>query len=152
VEIAEALEVLADGGPDDLVALTVRLAEEMLAAARITGADPAAVLAGGRAMDSYRAMIRAQGGDPDAALPRPHERETVRASGSGTVVDIDALGVGRAAWLLGAGRRLPGQAVDPAAGVLLRVEVGQRVVAGQELAELHTGATGADASGRLAAA
>ena len=152
VEIAEAVEVLAGGGPADLAGLTVTLAVEMLAAAGITDVDPAAVLASGGAMDSYRAMIRAQGGDPDADLPRPRQRETVRAGGAGTVTDIDALGVGRAAWLLGAGRRVPGQQVDPVAGVVLGVRLGDAVVAGQELAVLHTGATGDDARERIAAA
>ena len=138
LEVAECLEILAGGGPADMIDLTCELAREALAAVGITGADPRARLADGRAMDAYRAMISAQGGDPTAPLPAAAEVEEVRASESG-MVRWDALGVGRASWLSGAGRTRPGEAVDPAAGVLLRRVEGERVRAGDVVATVHAG-------------
>jgi thymidine phosphorylase len=77
------VEVLAGGGPPDVVELTLALAQEMLDAAGVS-ADPEAALRDGRAMDAWRALIAAQGGDPDAALPRAPEVEEVRADRPGT--------------------------------------------------------------------
>src|SRR5690606_17101403 len=88
----------------DVVELTVLLAQELLAQAGVTGADPAQVLASGKAMDSWRAMIAAQGGDPDAVMPQAPVVEEVRAEADGVITRLDALGVGIAAWRLGAGR------------------------------------------------
>jgi thymidine phosphorylase len=138
VEVAESVEVLAGGGPADVVELTVALAEEMLAAAGVTGADPAAALAGGKAMDVWRAMVRAQGGDPDARLPVPAEVEVVPAPHTGVVTGVDALAIGVAAWRLGAGRHRKEDPVGPAAGVVLRRRPGDPVRAGEPLVELHT--------------
>ncbi|MGB6246915.1 thymidine phosphorylase, partial [Gordonia sp. (in: high G+C Gram-positive bacteria)] len=133
VEVAEALEVLAGGGPDDVVELTLALAAEMLAAAGIDDVDPATHLRNGRAMDVWRAMIAGQGGDPLAALPRPRHTHTVRADADGFLESFDALGVGRAAWLLGAGRARPGQRVSATAGVTWSASPGSRVRRGQPL-------------------
>src|SRR5699024_10804816 len=116
-EVQESLEVLAGGGPADVVDLTCALAREMLEATGIHDADVRSHLADGRAMDSWRAMIAAQGGDVDAPLPRARHVEEHRASADGVVTGLDALGVGIAAWRLGAGRSQPGQAVQAAAGV-----------------------------------
>ena len=69
LEVRESVEVLAGGGPADVVELTLALAREMLDAAGVKDADPAKALADGSAMDVWRRMIAAQGGDPDAALP-----------------------------------------------------------------------------------
>jgi thymidine phosphorylase len=138
VEVVESVEVLAGGGPADVVELTVALAEEMLAAAGVTGADPAAVLAGGQAMDVWRSMVRAQGGDPDARLPAPAEVEVVPAPVSGVVTGVDARAIGVAAWKLGAGRHRKEDRVSPAAGVVLRRRPGDPVRAGEPLVELHT--------------
>src|SRR5688500_8912326 len=102
VEVEESLDVLAGGGPSDVVELTLALAREMLDAAGITDVDPAEALADGRAMDSWRAMIRAQGGDPDAPLAVAKEAEVVRADRAGVVTSADAMGLGLAAWRLGA--------------------------------------------------
>src|SRR3954467_11355151 len=124
VEVAESLEVLAGGGPDDVVQLTLALAREMLDAAGLPDADPAAALADGRAMDSWRAMIRAQGGDPDAPLPVAREVEVVRAHTDGYVAAIDAYAVGIAAWRLGAGRARKEDPVDFGAGVVLHKRPG----------------------------
>lgn len=137
LEVAECVEILAGGGPEDMIALVCALAAEVLDAVGIES-DPRERLVDGRAMDSYRAMIAAQSGDPDAPLPVARHREEVRASAAGTVV-WDALGVGRASWLSGAGRSVPGAAVDPAAGVVLRRVEGDRVRAGEVVATVHSG-------------
>lgn len=137
VEVTEAVEVLAGGGPPDVVQVTLALAREMLAAAGLTAADPEAALAGGRAMDVWRAMLRAQGGDPDAPLPAAAETEVVRADRDGFVTAVDALGIGTAAWRLGAGRARKEDPVSAAAGVLLRRRPGDPVRTGEPLYELH---------------
>lgn len=137
VEVAESVEVLAGGGPADVVELTVALAAEMLACAHID-ADPAAVLASGKAMDTWKAMIRAQGGDPDAPLPVARHTEVVTAERSGYLVGMDAMSVGLAAWRLGAGRAKQGDPVQAAAGVTWHASIGERVRAGEPLFTMHT--------------
>jgi thymidine phosphorylase len=137
VEVAESLEVLAGGGPADVVELTLALAREMLAAARID-ADPAKVLESGAAMDTWRRMIRAQGGDPDAPLPGAAETEVLRAASDGVVTAVEAYGIGIAAWRLGAGRARKEDPVSFGAGVQLKVKPGDRVKAGDVLLELRT--------------
>jgi len=138
VEVTESVEVLAGGGPPDVVELTLALAREMLDAAGLPDADPAKALESGAAMDSWRAMIRAQGGDPDAALPQARESELLRANRDGVVGAIDAYGIGVAAWRLGAGRARKEDPVSAGAGVLLRVRPGDAVRRGDALAELRT--------------
>jgi thymidine phosphorylase len=138
VEVAESLEVLAGGGPADVVELTLALAREMLNAAGLTVADPAKALESGVAMDSWRAMIRAQGGDPDAPLPQAKETEVVHAETDGVVEAVDAYGIGIAAWRLGAGRARKEDPVSFGAGVLLKVRPGDAVTKGQALLELRT--------------
>ncbi len=138
VEIAESVEVLAGGGPRDVVDLTIALAREMVAAAGRPDVDPAEALADGRAMDVWRRMIAAQGGDPDAPLPTPRETHVVTAPADGVLTRLDALAVGVAAWRLGAGRSRPGEQVQAAAGVVLHAKPGDTVRAGQPLLELHT--------------
>jgi thymidine phosphorylase len=136
LEVAESVDVLRGAGPADVVALTVALAREMLALAKID-ADPAEVLASGAAYAVWERMIAAQGGDPSAALPVATHVEQVLADASG-VVAFDALAVGVAAWRLGAGRARKEDAVQAGAGVLLLVGPGEQVTAGQPLLELHT--------------
>jgi len=138
VEVAEAVEVLAGGGPSDVVELTLALAREMLAGAGREDVDPAAALADGRAMDVWRRMIAAQGGDPDAALPRPAETHVVNAPATGTLTRLDAFSLGVAAWRLGAGRARKEDPVSAAAGIVWTAGVGEQVTAGQPLLELHT--------------
>ena len=135
LEVAECVEILAGGGPADMIELTCALAEEALQSVGIAD-DPRPRLTDGRAMDSYRAMIRAQGGDPDAPLPVAPYVETLRAPADG-VLRWDALGVGRASWLAGAGRTRPGEAVAAAAGVMLARVEGDRVRAGEAVATVH---------------
>ncbi|MGA9871589.1 MAG: thymidine phosphorylase [Rhodococcus sp. (in: high G+C Gram-positive bacteria)] len=138
LEVEESLEVLAGGGPSDIVELTVTLARTMLAAAGIEGVDPADKLADGTAMDRWRAMIAAQGGDPDATLPQAKERLDVVAQADGIVTGVDAMRVGVAAWRLGAGRERQGEPVQAAAGVRLHAKPGDRVTTGQRVATLYT--------------
>ncbi|HEX6755844.1 MAG TPA: thymidine phosphorylase [Mycobacteriales bacterium] len=138
LEVAESVEVLAGGGPADVVELTVTLAREMLAAAGLPDADPAKALADGRAMDVWRRMIAAQGGDPSAPLPVAREVHTVPAEATGVLTRLDAYAVGIAAWRLGAGRARKEDPVSAGAGVVLRAKPGDRVTAGQPLLELHT--------------
>jgi thymidine phosphorylase len=138
VEVAESVEVLAGGGPADVVELTLALAREMLAGAGRGDVDPADALADGRAMDVWRRMIAAQGGDPDAALPKPAETHVVTAPATGTLTRLDAFSLGVAAWRLGAGRARKEDPVSAAAGVVWTAGVGERVTAGQPLLELQT--------------
>ena len=138
LEVRESLEVLAGGGPADVVELTCALAREMLEAAGVHDPDVEAALADGRAMDSWRAMISAQGGDVDAPLPTAKHVEEIHATEDGVVTGLDAMGVGVSAWRLGAGRSRPGEAVQAAAGVEIEAHIGDRVRAGDVLARLHT--------------
>jgi thymidine phosphorylase len=137
IEVAESVEVLAGGGPRDVVDLTLALAREMLAAAGMEGVDPADRLADGSAMDVWRRMIKAQGGDPDAALPAARETQDVVADQSGVLTRLDAYAVGVAAWRLGAGRARKEDAVSVGAGVVMHAKPGDRVTAGQPVMTLH---------------
>ena len=132
-EVRESVEVLAGGGPADVIELTVTLAREMLAQAGITDADVEGALKNGQAMDTWRAMIRAQGGDPDAALPVAKETLVVTAPRSGTLVKQEALPFGIAAWRLGAGRARQQDPVQHAAGIDLHAKPGDTVTEGQPL-------------------
>ena len=137
IEVEETLEVLAGGGPNDVVELTITLARHMLQGAGID-ADPAEHLANGKAMDTWRAMVSAQHGDPDAPLPTPTHEHTVLAPTSGVLSKLDARAVGEAAWHLGAGRQYQGQAVQATAGIRLHAKPGDTVTAGEPLFSLFT--------------
>jgi len=136
LEVAESVEVLAGGGPDDVVELTLLLARHMLELVGID-ADPAEAIASGRAMDHWRRMILAQGGDPDAPLPRAPIVETVTADRDGVVTHCDALAIGRAAWRLGAGRATKDDPVSASAGIEVLVKPGDMGVSGAPLLRLH---------------
>ena len=138
LEVRESVEVLAGGGPSDVVDLTIALAREMLDAAGRHDADPEAALRDGRAMDVWKRMIRAQGGDPDATLPVAKESQVVTAASDGVLVELDALAVGVAAWRLGAGRARRDDVVQAGAGVELHVKPGAIVRAGQPIMTLFT--------------
>ena len=139
LEVRESVEVLAGGGPSDVVELTLILAREMLDAAKITPLmDPADALKNGAAMDHWRRMIRAQGGDPDATLPVAKEQHVVTAQSSGELIEMDAMKVGVAAWRLGAGRSRQGEKVQAGAGIEMHVKPGDRVEAGAPIYTLHT--------------
>ena len=138
LEVRESVEVLAGGGPQDVVELTVELAREMLKAAGKDDIDPADALADGRAMDVWRAMISAQGGDPDAELPTAKETHEVLVPEDGVLTELDAYGVGVAAWRLGAGRARKEDPVQAGAGVVMHAKPGATVRAGEPLLTLHT--------------
>ncbi len=138
IEVQEALDVLAGGGPADVVELTLALAREMLAAVGRDDVDPADKLADGSAMDVWRAMISAQGGDVDADLPAAKASQVVNAPSSGVLTGLDALAVGTAAWRLGAGRARKEDPVQAGAGVVLHAKPGDAVTKGQPLMTLLT--------------
>lgn len=138
VEVQEALEVLAGGGPPDVVELTLRLAAEMLELAGIDGEDPAQALRDGTAMDRFARLVAAQGGDLSKPLPIGGHSETVTATRGGTMGDIDAMAVGLAAWRLGAGRSRPGARVQHGAGIRIHRRPGEPVAAGETLFTLYT--------------
>ncbi len=137
LEVTETIEMLAGGGPADVVDLTVALAREMLALVGVHDADPAAVLASGDALPVWRALVAAQGGDPDAPLPVSKDVRVIRAERSGDITTLEALGVGLAAWRLGAGRARKEHPVSPSAGVVCVAKVGDAVEEGQPVLELH---------------
>ena len=138
LEVQEAIEVLAGGGPQDVIDITIELAREMLRLAGVGDVDVAAALADGRAMDKWRQMVAAQGGNPDAPMPVARESHVVTATASGVLTQLDALAVGVASWRLGAGRERKEDAVQLGAGITLHAQQGQRVTAGQPLMTLFT--------------
>jgi thymidine phosphorylase len=138
LEVRESVEVLAGGGPADVVELTLALASEMLAGAGITDLDPAEKLKDGSAMDAWKQMIRAQGGDPDAQLPTGRESTVVNAPRSGVLTRLDAMAVGLTAWRLGAGRARKEDPVQAGAGVQMHAKPGDTVTEGQPLLTLHS--------------
>ncbi len=138
LEVRESVEVLAGGGPPDIVELTILFAQEMLELAGIKGIDPATALKNGKAMDVWRQMIKGQGGDPDAKLPVAKETLIVTAESSGFILGMDAMKVGMAVWRLGAGRTRQGEAVQLAAGIEIHAKPGERIKQGAPLFTLHT--------------
>ncbi len=141
VEVEEAVATLAGQGPPDLVAVTLALAREMAGLAGLD-TDPAAALADGRALARYRDMITAQGGDPDAPLPRAALTEYLPAPATGWLTRLDARAVGMAAWRLGAGRSRKEDAVSPSAGVICLAKPGEWVAEGQPVLELRSDEAG----------
>lgn len=138
LEVEESLEVLSGGGPEDVVEITVELAKEMLAHCGISDVDPRENLNNGKALEKWRQMIAAQGGDPDAPLPKAKEWHTIRASESGFISRLDALAVGVASWRLGAGRERKEDQVQFGAGIELHHQIGDQVAAGDALMTLYT--------------
>jgi thymidine phosphorylase len=138
LEVRESVEVLAGGGPADVVELTILLAREMIDAAGIIGKDPADALRDGSAMDHWRRMVAAQGGDPDATLPVARESHVVKAANSGIITTMDAMKVGVSAWRLGAGRSKQGEKVQAGAGIEMHAKPGDYIEAGAPLFTLHT--------------
>jgi thymidine phosphorylase len=139
LEVRETLEVLSGGGPADVVELTVLLANEMLDAVGIKPkVDPATALKNGMAMDAWRKMVAAQGGDNDAPLPVAKEKIEITADQDGKLLTLDAMKVGVAAWRLGAGRSKQGESVQAGAGVEIHAKPGDLVKAGQRILTLHT--------------
>jgi len=144
VEVRESIEILRGAGPADVRELTLLLGVEMLELAGASGgrARLERALADGSALRRFAELVDAQGGDPrvvdePARLPQPRYRRDVRAERSGMLSALDAGLVGLAAVELGAGRARKEDAVDPAAGLLLRKRPGDTVRAGDTLAELR---------------
>ena len=137
LEVEESVEVLQGGGPSDVVELTVELAREMLTLVGID-VDPAENLRNGKAYDKWRQMISAQGGNPDAALPKAQHTHQIMATESGVLSKFDALALGVASWRLGAGRERKEDAVQFGAGIELHAQLGSNVTKGQALMTLHT--------------
>jgi thymidine phosphorylase len=138
LEVRESVEVLAGGGPADVVELTLLLAREMLDAAGVIGKDPELALKDGSAMDHWRRMVKAQGGDPDAPLPIAKERKVITAESDGIISSMNALQVGISAWRLGAGRERQGEKVQAGAGIEIHAKPGARVKKGDPIFTLHT--------------
>ena len=138
LEVRESVEVLAGGGPSDVVELTLLLAREMLDAAGVKGKDPEQALKDGSAMDHWRRMVKAQGGDPDASLPVAKENKVIVAQKDGLISSMNALQVGISAWRLGAGRERQGEKVQAGAGIEIHAKPGERVKMGDRLFTLHT--------------
>ena len=138
LEVREAIDVLSGGGPSDVVELTVLLAREMIELAGIRGKSPESALKDGSAMDVWRKMITAQGGNPDAPLPASKESHQYKATETGRMVGMDALKVGVSAWRLGAGRSRQGEKVQAGAGIELHAKPGDEITKGQLLMTLHT--------------
>ncbi len=138
LEVRESIEVLAGGGPSDVVELTILLAREMIDAAGIVGKDPADALKDGSAMDHWKRMISAQGGDPDAKLPVAREKHVISATESGVMTKMDALKIGVSAWRLGAGRSKQGETVQAGAGIEMHSKPGDYINSGEPLLTLHT--------------
>lgn len=138
LEVRESIEVLAGGGPADVVELTILLAREMIDAAGIVGKDPADALKDGSAMDHWKRMISAQGGDPDAKLPVAREKHVITATESGVMTKMDALKIGVSAWRLGAGRSKQGETVQAGAGIEMHSKPGDYIKSGEPLLTLHT--------------
>ena len=138
LEVRESIEVLAGGGPSDVVELTLLLATEMLELAGVSGKDPAVALKDGSAMDHWRRMIKAQGGDPDAKLPVAKQSQQVVAQSDGLITTMDAMKVGVSAWLLGAGRSRQGEKIQAGAGIEIHAKPGEIIKKGAPLFTLHT--------------
>jgi thymidine phosphorylase len=138
LEVRESVEVLAGGGPADVVELTLLLAREMLDAAGVNGKDPEVALKDGSAMDHWRRMVKAQGGDPDAPLPTARERKVITAESDGIIASMNALQVGISAWRLGAGRERQGERVQAGAGIEIHAKPGAQVKKGDPIFTLHT--------------
>ncbi len=138
LEVKESIEVLAGGGPADVIELTVLLAREMLELAGIKGVDPADNLKNGKAMDHWRRMIKAQNGNLDAQLPVAKEQLVMVSDGDGVITRMDAMKVGIAAWRLGAGRAKQGEQLQLGAGIEMHAKPGDQIKKGAPLFTLHT--------------
>jgi pyrimidine-nucleoside phosphorylase len=149
IEVKEAIDTLRGSGPRDLVELVMELGSDMLF---ISGSAPsrekakagiAKNLTNQKGMDRLRKLIVAQGGDPSvldnpSLLPQANTRVEVKSVGSGYVAALDALAVGIASKVLGAGRNTKDDAIDYSAGIYLKKKIGDKVTAGDTLAVLHS--------------
>jgi pyrimidine-nucleoside phosphorylase len=144
LEVREAYDTLAGGGPPDFRELVVVAATQLLALSDLGLEEEAArkrvtaALADGSALAAYERWIRAQGGDPDPALlPRAEVMREVPAPVEGFVREVRAREVAAVAMALGAGRERKDEPVDHAVGIVCLAKHGDRVEHGEPLAEIH---------------
>ncbi|MBK7878642.1 MAG: thymidine phosphorylase [Planctomycetes bacterium] len=148
LEIVESVECLAGGGPHDLRELVLLFGGEMLRMARVAPSVEdgkrriADALDSGRALRVFQKVIEEQGGDPSIVLrrdklPRASGVEPLKAWDEGVLDYVDVRAIGLAASELGGGRRDINDVIDPAVGLVLRAERGERVKRGQTLVEVH---------------
>lgn len=148
LEVAEAIETLKGEGPEDLVQLVLALGGEMLYLGGVVDTPQEGVhrvrqaLEDGSALDKFRQVIEAQGGDPRVVenrelLPAAPAQLAVPAPAAGWIAEIDGLAVGMATMALGAGRAVKDAPVDFRVGVVLAKKVGERVERGESLATVH---------------
>ena len=136
LEVSESIDVLNGKGPQDVIEITLALAKEMLQLAGINK-DPATGLKDGSAMQVWKKMIIAQGGNPDIEIPVAKQKENVVATQSGYITDLDAYAIGLSAWRLGAGRAKKEDAVSKTAGIICLAKEGDYVEKDQPILELH---------------
>lgn len=136
LEVSESIDVLNGKGPQDVIEITLALAKEMLQLAGINK-DPATGLKDGSAMQVWKKMIIAQGGNPDIEIPVAKQKENVVATQSGYITDLDAYAIGLSAWRLGAGRAKKEDAVSKTAGIICLAKEGDYVEKDQPVLELH---------------
>ena len=136
LEVSESIDVLNGKGPQDVIEITLALAKEMLQLAGINK-DPATGLKDGSAMQVWKKMIIAQGGNPDIEIPVAKKKENVVATQSGYITDLDAYAIGLSAWRLGAGRAKKEDAVSKTAGIICLAKEGDYVEKDQPILELH---------------
>ncbi|MEC7810077.1 MAG: thymidine phosphorylase [Actinomycetota bacterium] len=136
LEVSESLEVLEGGGPEDLIEVTLALAQEMLELTNID-ADPSEMLASGKPRELFEKMVSAQGGDLSKGLPEAEFKKTIEASETGYISKLDCRSVGIAAWRLGAGRAKKEDPVSPTAGVVCLAKPGDQIRTGEPVLELH---------------
>ena len=153
LEVWESVECLRGRGPDDLMEVSLELAAEMLVLGRVAAnreqalARCRAVIADGSALERFRRVVAAQGGDPRVCddplgvLPRAAHVEPFCAPAAGFIAGIRAWPVGQASMLLGAGRARVDSTIDPAAGIVFRKGVGDEVRSGDVIAEIHVNPT-----------
>ena len=136
LEVSESIDVLNGKGPQDVIEITLALAKEMLQLAGINK-DPATGLKDGTALQVWKKMIIAQGGNPDIEIPVAKKKENVVATQSGYITDLDAYAIGLSAWRLGAGRAKKEDAVSKTAGIICLAKEGDYVEKDQPVLELH---------------
>ena len=136
LEVSESIDVLNGKGPQDVIEITLALAKEMLQLAGINK-DPATGLKDGTALQVWKKMIVAQGGNPDIEIPVAKQKENVVATQSGYITDLDAYAIGLSAWRLGAGRAKKEDAVSKTAGIICLAKEGDYVEKDQPVLELH---------------
>ncbi|MCX5780386.1 MAG: pyrimidine-nucleoside phosphorylase, partial [Firmicutes bacterium] len=148
LEVKEAIDLLRGHGPADLEELSVCLTAHMLLLARKCSTyqqgsqQVQKILSSGAGFDKFCALVTAQEGRldyqlPFYGLPQAKLQSDVQAAEDGYVAAIDAMEVGRAAMLLGAGRERLGDRIDPAVGIQVLKKHGDQVFTGEVIARIY---------------